>query len=936
MKKSFMTRALATGLSLAMALSLSVADTSIASAAAKKASVTSMMKVSSKSVTEGKKVTTYMNSTAAKKYRIKSHTETATAKKYISVVMTKNRKGLTISAKDGAVTAANLTKKGVNVKINFAPATSVAAVKKAAATKYVNLKVVVNAKPEAKLTMTAEATGVKKIAVTFNKAVDTTTTKIVVKKGSATPTIASTTFASDAKSAELAMGAKLTEGTYTVEVTSGEDVLKADIAVKNEAMTAFKLVSTNLVAKPKDEDKKDATISFKAVNQYGEPMNASNLSVSCSFSSDTTLTTAPTTDKNGVITVKNIVDSLRIDGQTGTIVIVNKDNGVNLNETITYRTKAVAASADVLGLYSTKTEKVVEGNIKVGATVSQYRILVNVKDQYESDMDKAAIVNSGSEVTLNPASVLTDLTIPDNAKAINTTNAANFDDITYDGKSCIAIPLSADASTVAKAGTLTLTMVGASKGVLATPSFTVDDVVVIQSVNVSAADTIYDESEAKLIVDAVDVNGNAVTKYDDLKAAFKDTFTKDPQITLKKNADGTGTFYYKPVGVFTTNTSKQNTSLPVPKMFYANDAASGKYIVKPVNFTVFEEKTPVSISGLASDAITAVANVTGAALTFDLGKVTLEDQYANTIKYSALNAGQKTSVKAYLKDDKHIFGESGNVTFTDGKVDFTAASTTKGSATLYLKYNTSLAGGNNDPVSDEKYDYKVTLSAVDVSDVTASDLTLKVNDGNSIYGADKVRVEKSVKTKKVGSATTGAIVTCSAIVTAKVGGKNVVIPTDMYTITAGEYLGEYMAVNDGKNGGTKIDEKTEEKTVTIVFGNSGNEVVSTKVTVSNANRKAVEIKKADSNKVTNVGAALATAIKIVDQYGNDITDKSREIIYNVTFTGKDADLNQKKLVKNNTQSVRLKDGETIASGSTASVTYTYGGLTFTTDVEFGV
>ena len=930
MKKSFMTRALATGLSFAMAFSLSAAtNVTTASAAAKKAKVTTFMKVSEKAVTEGKSVTTYMKSNVAKKYRIKSHTETATAKKYISVKMKDSRKGLTITAKEGALAAVNLEKKGVNVKINFAPGSTAAKAKKNAATKYVNLKVVVNAKPEAKLTMTAEATGVKKIAVTFNKAVDTTTTKIVVKKGSATPTITSTTFASDAKGAEIVMGTKLTAGTYTVEATVGEEKFVADITVENEKMTEFKLVSPNLVADP--DVTTTATISYKAVNQYGEAMPASKISASCSFGKiESGDLVEPKADKNGKITVTDIPTTLAIEGQTGTLVIVNQENGVNLNETITYRSKAVASSANVLGIYSTKTDKLIEGNLKVKDTASEYQILVNIQDQYNNDMDVSAIEKSKCDVSLNPAKVLTDLDLDVNASKVISSDKAK--DKTYDGKSCVAIPLKADSAKIAKAGTLSLTIVSANKGVLATPSFVVDDVVLIESFNVSAADTIYDNEKNKLVVEAYDVNGNAVTKFDDLKEAFKETTDNSP-VTIEKNSDGTATFYYdtKTKNVFTKPTTKQNTSIPQTVMFYANEPTSGKYIVKPVSLTVYEAKVPVKVAGVANDAITAVAVSDGAILSFDMTKLTIEDQYSNTKGYSDLSDDDKTNVKVYLKDNAVIF-QKNTASVSDKKIKLTSNGK-KGDATLYLKYQTSAAGGDNKVASDDNYDIKLTLSAVDVSNLTASDMTLKVNDGNKIYGADKVKVEASMDAKKVGSSKTGSTVTCSAIVTAKVAGKNVVVPTHMYTIIEGTYLGEYGKVNDSDGKGGKYAEKTEEKTVKAVYGNAGKEVISTTVTVSNADAKAVEIKKADSKKVPSVGTGLAKAIKIVDQYGNTMTGKESEIIYNITFTGKNADVLQDGVKKNGTQAVYY-DGNTSLTGTTASVTYTYAGLTFTTDVEF--
>lgn len=920
MKKSFMTRALATGLSLAMALSLSVADTSIASAAAKKASVTSMMKVSSKSVTEGKKVTTYMNSTATKKYRIKSHTETATAKKYISVVMTSNRKGLTISAKDGAVTAANLTKKGVNVKINFAPATSVAKVKKAAATKYVNLKVVVNAKPEEKLTMTAEATGVKKIAVTFNKAVDTTATKIVVKKGSATPTIASTTFASDAKSAEIVMGTKLTEGTYTVEATVGEDKLTADIAVQNEKMTAFQLVSKNLVADPDITTK--ATISYKAVNQYGEMMAPGNVQATCSFGAKIE-NKAPTADKVGTVTVSEINTALAIVGTTGTLVLVDTTNGVNLNETVTYQSKAIASAATIEGIYSEKTEKLVEGNLKVGTKTGDYWILMNIQNQYGDDMNVEAIAKSKSTVSFNPASVLTNLSIAEKEIKEGTTAGDKFKDINYNGKTCVLVKLAANDNVngeISKAGTLNLTIVSSNKGVLANPSFTVDDKVVISSFSVSPADTVYAGVENKLIVDATDANGNAVTKYDDLNAAVKPQ--EGTNITLKKNADGTGTFYYKPTEPVPTKNNKYKDSTIGTLIFNVNDNTSGNYMVKTVNVTIYAVQKAWKVAGTTKDTVTAVAS--GAAMTFDFGTLNYEDQYGNTINYdtvknkggNAVGSTNTANIQYLLKDDNSIFK---NVS-VDGKKLKLESTGTKGSATLYLQYNSM--DEDKKVLSEENYDIKVTLSVVDVTSVTASDLTLKINDGKTVCGIAEVAVVPSIENK--AQATTSAAV--QAVVTGKVGGKTVVIPAEQFTVTSGK-LGNYGT--PGKDG--KV-EKTETKTVTVVVDSeNGPQILTADVTVSNAGSKATKIEKANDAKVTATTTAdaevLADTIKVTDQYGL-VMKTAGSVVMTVTPTGKNS--SNLTVTKNATQVVSVT--AKVSGEYTASVKYDFGGLTLTQDV----
>ena len=789
--------------------------------------------------------------------------------------------------------------------------------------------------------MTAAATKVKQITVTFNKAVDTTAAKIVVKKGSATPTITSTTFAADAKSAEIAMGTKLTEGTYTVEATIGEDVLSADIAVKDEKLTSFALVSKNLVATATDKTK--ATISYKALNQYGEMMPADSVTTpTCSFGKVTTGDySQPTADKSGTITVTDIPDVLAVVGTTGTLVIVDSSTGVTLNETVTYQSKAVAAKATVYGIYDTKKEKLIEGNLKTGDTIGNYQVLVNIQNQYDSDMTPKDIKESECKVSFNPASILTDVTL-DKVEISETVNT--FDELTYDGKSCILMPLKASGAKVADAGTLNLTIVSANKGVLATPSFTISDAVVIKSLNISTKDTVYSDDENELVVEAVDTNGNAVTKYDDLYAAFlagtADSGIPDG-VTLKKNSDGTGTFWYKPTGVTGSSNDKWKKNELKTLVFKANAPASGNYIVKSINVTVYAKRLGWKVAGVTSDTTTATS--VGKNLVFKLKTLNYEDQYSNTLKYSDTQI-DGSKISGFLDDPNKVLGATtgGAVMFTagtDNNLQVTYTGQKKGSATLYLKYknDAELAVA----ASTEKYDFKVTLSVVEVDSVVASDLSVKINDGNAIYGVAKAKL-KMVEENKTAPVSTSGIdksneMDVTVVVTGVVNGKTVVIPADNCTIVDGATLGGYDKVSNTNPA------KTEEKTVTVVVESSeGPQTVTGTVTVSNADPAVQSIKAATTKDVSAAaitsgtaitGSALGATVEVKDQYGAAM-DKKAEMLYKVTFTGTSAAYQTKDyIVYNETQNVEIK---LPAGDYTATVEYKVGGKTFSQDIKIHV
>lgn len=535
-----------------------------------------------------------------------------------------------------------------------------------------------------------------------------------------------------------------------MELTLGEDKLTADVAVQDEKMTAFKLVSKNLVADP--DVATTASISYKAVNQYGEMMAPGNVEPTCSFG--------------------------------------NVD----------------------------KTDKLVEGNLKSKTKVTDYYVMMNVQDQYGSDMTVADIKGSKCDLSFNPASVLTNLTVAEK-KIDSTTTSTNIKDITYDGKSCILVKLAtSDAAgttllpsgEISKAGTLTLTIVSANKDVVASPSFTVEDGVTIASLSVSPADAVYNNTDNKLVVEAIDTNGNAVTKYDDLKNSIGYQTTG---VSLKKNADG------KKLTIAAPTTAKKGTA-------------------------------------------------------------TLFLQYA-----SATRVAESQTLDA----------------------------------TNFEKY----------------YDLKVDLSVADTSSVTASDLTLNVNNGKTVCGIAEVILTPATS-KSAQTVTNGAV---NVVVTGRVGGKTVVIPTTDWTIISGNTLGGYGAIDKATN----TVEKTETKTITVVVDSEdGPQTLTADVVVSNADPKATEIKKSEDNGNTitksSVGAVtsaeLQSTVDIFDQYGIKMTVADAKVVYNVTITGN----NQAKLKveKNGTQNAKIvaADGVTLSAGDefTASVKYAYSGVEFTQDI----
>ena len=810
--------------------------------------------------------------------------------------------------------------------------------------------------------MTAEAKGVKKIAVNFNKTVDTTTTKLVVKKGAATPTIASTTFAADAKSAEIALGTKLTAGVYTVEATVGEEKLTANITVQDEKLTKFELVSPNLVADPNITT--IASISYKALNQYDEMMVADQPTVSCSFGStdgkDQGKITAPSADKSGTIKVGNINPSLVIPGTTGTIVIVDKTTGVNLNTSVTYQSKAVAASATVYGIYNTKTDKLIEGNLTTGTKASDYAILMSVKDQYDGYMTPQNIVDSKVEVSYNPASVLTDLKIATKGNA----NKVSTDEkeLTYNGASAFLLPLKTETKggKLSDAGTLSLTIVSGQKGVIASPSFTVDEAKIIKTLSVSAASTVYANEDNAMVVEAYDAAGNAITKYDDLEAAGLRGTSNQGKVELKKNADGTGTLYFYPTVTDSFKDAKNAKESSIATIIlYANKATStaADYIVKTINVTYYESRHAWAVSGKTDKTINACANKKDTTLSLDLTTLSYEDQYSNTVKTDDTVAKAATdAVQIRLLDKNGVFGSKTNdegrplvASEKSGNNVVLTSQGIPGDATLFFRYQTKAKtdtlSNDDGSVSVDKYDYKMTVSATSVSDFVASDLKVVVNKGNAVFASSAVTLKKVANTNPAnndaGSKTPMNADEAYVYVTGVVKGNTVVLPIEQFHLvtTKIDALGAY----DAKN-----NDKTETKKVTVVVDSeSGAQELTADVTVSNKAPAITTVKAADNK--GSIGSASARtltkddfikAVKVLDQYGNEMPNKAGDFRYEVTLTKASAKY-ANKTTGQTTQDISMeftteKDATNapVNAEITATVKYTTmdGKITFTQDV----
>ena len=749
--------------------------------------------------------------------------------------------------------------------------------------------------------MTAEATHANEIVATFNKAVGSDA-KVTLKKGSSD--VANTVkIAEDGKSATITLTGKLSDGTYTVTVVAGEETVTADVVAKNETLTSFKIGST-LKEKEKaskdNSDKATAVLSYEALNQYGDKINykADENSVTVSIGK-VKETKACKTSEAGTITVEQIPSMYAIPGQSFTVVIVDTVNntGVTLNNTAVYGASATAAEFTSAGVYN--TSKSAFKDVADGDKVVEYELLFTAKDQYGDDMgaeDVATLASDGAiQVTI--AGGLTNIKADDDKykdKGYND-NVVEIGDTTY-----FAVPFKAAGSTSnadnadkANAGTYTVTIVNNTKGIVYTGEYTVTSGTVISSIQISPKDTVYADQDNELDYIVTDTDGKDVTDYATLKDVKVTNNFKGDKFSWKQNSNGTAKLVYKPAKMdapadATKAAARDYTKSEIRSCtIEANKAESGKLLVKSQTFTVYYQRTPLSVSGLASNAASVTTKKDGT-LDVELKNLVVLDQYQNPYSEGDL---------------KNAYGTIGKDIYVTVKAADDASTAKIGSTTL----SKSTATAMTDKIKMTGITTKVKLNFVVKNDATVAsktstdgvDVTFTKGDARKISGlyVDSVnggcalringventgilyKCDDSPASKKAGEENTahydtkGNVIGYSnanaigaVVVKGIVNGKKVVVDTAQYEFVGANQSGALEL--DGVQSyylAQKVITETREFTI-VVSTDDGPQTITGKVEVSNAPAVAKTI---SANDVTTDFTVSATAGKIFTKASAD-------------------------------------------------------------------
>lgn len=762
--------------------------------------------------------------------------------------------------------------------------------------------------------MTAEATHVNEIVATFNKAV-AADAKVTLTKGTSTVTNTAK-IAEDGKSATITLTGKLTDGTYTVTVVAGEETVSAEVVAQSEKLTSF-TIGTTVKETSKDANHAKATLSYKALNQYGDMINytAEQNSVTVSPGKVTKVTGCKTTGA-GEITIEEIPTMYAIPGQSEfTVVIVDTLNGTGttMNAKAVYGSSATASQFTSAGIYS--VNKAAFKDIADGDTISSndttvansnFQLLLTAKDQYDDDMDadKVAALASDGAISVSVAGGLTNVKTIDLKGQTASTLVKEINGTKY-----FAVPLfyaSGDSQKKgANAGTYTVNIVNNTKGIVYTGEFTVTSGVVIESIQISPKDTIYAGQENEFEYTATSTDGKDITDYATLKsvAVESNLSTEKNAFAWKQNTDGSAKLVYTPVVMASATTARDFTKSEVRSCtLKANKEVSGKYLVKSTTYNVYYQRRPVAVTGLASSATTVTTNTAGS-LEVKLEDLVILDQYQNPYAAADLKGNTTIGNEVFVTSKSAI---SELVSVSAANIDITS---NINAHNVWKEFGTKVTmAGITSTVTPEKLNFAVSNDAAyytkameNGNDYTASFLAgdsnkvgglyvASVNGGCPLYVASIYNTAKLVGkdtqnagTKSIQEANENARADYGLVtVKGTVNGKTVTIEPNQYAFVGANKDGqlELKGLQSLDLAG-KVLTETREFSI-VVNTEDGPQTITGKVDVSNEPITAKTVAKKDDATLTATVASNATTLYSYTSADELFTTKSQ---YNSVVTG---------------------------------------------------
>ena len=492
--------------------------------------------------------------------------------------------------------------------------------------------------------MTATATGVKQITVSFNKTVVASPSALTLKKGTTAANVDSVVF-SDDKTAIITTSAKLTKGDYTVEATGfADEVLSSTVSVADDEYVAAINITTKEAPMLGTDNTTTSTytknqtikVNYKLENQYGETVTSATTLPSFTASTGVTIASNDISYKNGEgsVYIKSSTPFVPTSSVYVNAVLTAGTHVATANSTVTVALPAKFDKAEFLGVYNTRTKKVEPISATTLAKYpSAYQLLFSMSDQYGNAVsagDNTATNLGFNAVSNNPVFV-----------GVDTTNCAAVE---YEDKTYQALPLTG-GTYANKGGKATISVISSGTGTTSTYEINSDSASVVTTFSLQApADIVTLDSVVEIPFSALDQNGTAVTAYDALKN--KVTFTPgNAGLTLafEKQSDGSAK-------LFLTVTSVTGVTATNDVLVYSTSVVSDTGSYSSISYNVKNGAIPSTVVGLAKDSSIATSFAHGtAAQTLKYTDLNIADQYGRTMSSDKVLAWltANTSAKIY-------------------------------------------------------------------------------------------------------------------------------------------------------------------------------------------------------------------------------------------------------------------------------------------------
>lgn len=648
--------------------------------------------------------------------------------------------------------------------------------------------------------------------------------------------------------------------------------------------TAVKQILEKIVLNPADKailvkgDNSRAVAHYKAFDNFGEDVTNDTLGANI-------VANGETINKKGSFEFKLQSGTFML-GQSVPIVLVDRNTGKNVSATLTISQYSMLSDISFKGMYDKKSKKFVN-SIAERATLSDYLLLFEGKDQYGLEM------NAVDEVNVVIGGV-TGLKVDTKGELLK-----------IDGEEYMAFKPGMFTSEKLNAGEATIQAFSTSTGKQSAPvKFNVVSSKEVKTLTIgNGAKTIVPGVWSELSYSAVDSDGKPVTDYKTLSRVKLNVQQGAKYKWTEKS--GKVVLMYFPAADTTIKDDKQEY---ISYITLTNNFGSAVLTVRRAPY-------PAKIGGLTKDTATSVTK--GNSLSIKAEDIVFKNQYGDDIDMSKL--GTEYALK---------------VSFADNGASFATCGAVVGARVLKVATFGSITGIASDATLTDATEV-VSASAVTPGSVAVTLSLIKLKDGTTnqvedvpgsaytfnIISSDLAEV-KNVRIEDLKLQKSGATVVPE--VTGEVDGKRVTLNSGVdYQIVGGPVVAP----------APTAPATTGKAIVSVIIKGSGAELKK-EYEYSNESDKLtrVELKKDSQGKFDHTAKLDADAIKALfdykNQYDGTLTPAFSGSIY-VTFSNVKSGVE----VKNNGLTSAEIDPNKFEAGETVRIKVVFSGTPYVFEGE---